>query len=769
MTASANTDAIRAAQRTARHLWVEGRVQGVGFRPFIYRLAHEHRLNGWVVNNGGRVEILVEGEPESLDAFVADLIDRAPPLARPIIAEGKREKAQALRRFEIRHSRSEGAPRIHVPPDQFACDDCLREMNDPEARRFRYPFINCTQCGPRYTIIRAMPYDRPNTTMQCFELCDDCVDEYGDPLDRRFHAQPLACPDCGPSLVYRDHQRPIRENAAALRSCVATLRAGGIVGIRGIGGYHLVCDATSEPAIRRLRVRKQRPDKPLAVMVPAAGKDGLDWVRRVARPNRQHALLLVDPMRPIVLVPSLPDSRLAPGIAPGLAEIGLMLPYSPLHHLLLGEFGRPVVATSGNISGEPVITEPAEAEQRLAGVADAFLHHDRPIQRPADDPVFREISGRMRPLRIGRGSAPLELELPLAVDVPMLATGAFLKNTVALAWENRVIISPHIGDLASPRGQAVFRQVAGDLQALYGVQAKRIACDGHPDFPNSRWARDSGLEVIPVPHHFAHASAAAAESDLHEERICFTWDGVGLGEDGTLWGGEALVGTPGQWQRFASLRPFRLPGGDKAVDEPWRTALSLCWTAGQSWPAGAELCEPLLRKAFARGVNSPPTSAAGRLFDAAAALLDVTHTASFEGQGPMQLETLAAGTLESEGLSLPMSVDDNGVWRSDWAPLLSILLDSRRSVEERARRFHASLALTIREQAIQARRRHGIATVSLTGGVFQNRVLTHLARILLTDAGFTVSLPARIPLNDAGISYGQIIEAAARLKDEKST
>jgi hydrogenase maturation protein HypF len=464
-------------------------------------------------------------------------------------------------------------------------------------------------------------------------------------------------------------------------------------------------------------------------------------------------------VRPIVLSVRQPHAALAAGVAPGLTQLGLMLPYSPLHHLLLQDFGAPLVATSGNLSGEPVLTEPEEAEQRLAHVADGFLHHDRPIVRPADDPVVRVVADVARPLRLGRGTAPLELELPLSVAVPTLAVGAYLKSTVALAWGQRAVVSPHIGELSSPRARAIFAQVAGDLQRLYGVRAERIAHDAHPDFPNTRWARASGLPTLAVWHHHAHAAALAAEYPSASATLCFTWDGVGLGEDGTLWGGEAFLGHPGRWQRVASFRPFRLPGGERAAREPWRTALALCWESGCAWPAGERRADPLLRQAFDARLNTPSTTAVGRLFDAAAALIGVRLDTSYEAEAPMRLEALC----ETAGaaLPLPLTQDEAGIWRSDWAPLVPALLDAARSPAARAQLLHASLAQALCDQARAVRERSGCTRVGLTGGVFQNRVLTERVDASLTRLGFEVLIPAQLPVNDAAISFGQLIEAAA--------
>lgn len=764
------TDGPVRRQRTAgvetRELHITGRVQGVGFRPFVRRLAEAHGLAGWVCNRAGAVAVLVQGEPAAVARFGTELTAKAPPLARPVLAGSRRSAARlegpGARSFVILPS-VEGDPReAVVAPDQFACDDCLAEIRDPVARRYRYPFINCTQCGPRYTIIERLPYDRANTAMAAFALCPECRREYEDPSDRRHHAQPLACLACGPRLTYREPAAaaPYPAGDAALAACLDAFKAGRIVAVKGIGGYHMMCDATSSAAVARLRLAKNRPHKPLAVMVAEAGDDRLAAARGLVALDGAAAAMLADPMRPIVLAAARPDAALAPEIAPGLREIGVMLPYSPLHHLLLADFGKPLVATSGNISGEPVLTDPVETEARLAGIADAFLHHDRPIRRPADDPVYRVIAARARPIRLGRGSAPLSLRLPVTLDRPCLAVGGQMKVTVALGWDDRAVVSPHIGDLGSPRGMAVFRQLVADLQGLYGVCAERVVCDVHPGYGSSRWARGSGLPLTTVLHHHAHASALAGEHGVREPMLVFAWDGVGLGSDGTLWGGEGLYGRPGAWRRVTSFRPFALPGGEKAGREPWRSALALCWEAGVAWPAGAMLADERLRHAWERRLNAPQTSAVGRLFDAAAALTGIAQTASFEGHGPMWLEAASGDGASPE--ELPLMRGDDGVWRSDWAPLLPILLDRGLTAGERGGIFHASLAAALLAQARRVRAETGVVSVGLTGGVFQNRLLTETAIRLLAADGFLPLVAEAVPANDASLSFGQLVEAAAR-------
>ena len=752
--------AVNVGKVIARRIRLHGHVQGVGFRPFVYRLALQHGVVGHVQNQLGEVEVVAVGAVATLERFIADLVAEAPPLSSPSLTAVEDIDTPTVDRFSIIDSRCDAEAQIFVPPDYFMCDDCKRELEDPSDRRHAYPFINCTQCGPRYTLIEALPYDRPNTSMSGFPLCPDCESEYLDPADRRFHAEPMACAACGPHLVLERHgDAPIDDTDAALTAAVSLLRAGHIVAIKGIGGYHLVCDAHNEDAVERLRERKRRPHKPLAVMFPVAGDDGLDVARNYVHFSPVEEELVAGPIRPIVLAQRLPRCTLAANVAPGLEEIGVFLPYSPLHQLLLNALDGPVVATSGNISGEPVLTDNEEAFKRLRPVADAFLQHNRPIVRPADDPVYRRIAGKMRPIRIGRGCAPRELDLPWRQDVPLLAAGGHMKGTVALSWDQRVVVSPHIGEMDSPRSLDVFAQVAGDLQALYGVQAQRIVCDAHPGYTTHRWALQQGLPVEQVWHHEAHASAAAAELDRPGDWLMFAWDGVGLGRDGTLWGGEALLGRPGGWRRFASLRPFRLPGGDKAGREPWRSAAALHWECDMEWSLSPDT-DGVARVAWNRDINCPVTSAAGRLFDAAAAIVCEFPNASFEAQGPMMLEAMCSRVVQ--GMELPLDQGDDGVLRTNWEPLLGMLADGAREPARRAELFHASMAGAILAQARAAREQHAVAQIGLCGGVFQNRFLAEQTSALLDADGFDVYLPLLLPCNDAALSYGQAAEVAAR-------
>lgn len=740
----------------AREFILTGRVQGVGFRPFVFRLAHNCGLRGWVRNEAGQVRIHAEGAEVAIEQFARELIAEAPPLSRPEISSLTDKAVENRTDFQILESAIVPDADIHLPPDLNACADCIDELRDRDDRRYRYPFINCTQCGPRYTIITAFPYDRPNTTMATFELCPECRREYIDPADRRYHAEPVACPVCGPAVKWLRPQQTEARGEAALTACVDALSAGEIVAVKGIGGYHLMCDARNDTTVSRLRVRKKRPDKPLAVMFPQTGKDGLDAVRAQLELHDAEAACLRAPSRPIVLCRKSGGYALSPNLAPGLAELGAFLPYSPLHVLLLDGFGGPVVATSGNLSGEPVLTRAPEAEQRLARIADGFLHHNRPIARPADDPVKRLIAGRPAPIRHGRGSAPVEMALPAQLPRPLLATGGHMKNAIALGWNNRAVLSPHIGELDTPRSLDVFAQVIDDLQALYQVHPEVLVCDAHPHYAGTKWAMGQPLPVHKVYHHHAHASALAGEFADVETWMTFTWDGVGMGEDDTLWGGEAFIGSPGHWRRVASMVPFRPVGADRAGREPWRSASALCWQSGIDWmPSGVDA--ELARQAWQRNINTPTTSAVGRLFDAASCLIGGINVTSFEGQGPMMLEAMSG--YHGETMRLPLNADNSGVLRTDWAPLLPKLMDTTRPASDRASDFHATMAGVIVDQVNTVRQSDKFDAVGLTGGVFQNRILSELVTDALKAKGIAVYLPRQIPANDGGLAYGQIVEA----------
>jgi hydrogenase maturation protein HypF len=726
---------------TAERIILGGIVQGVGFRPFVYRLALRLGVMGWVRNDGtGQVEIIARAPADVLAEFRALLLTQAPPAARPALRHVSAAAFTGLS-FEIRPSTAKGVAAQGLPADLAPCAACLAELADPTNRRFGYVFTNCTQCGPRYSLIQTLPYDRANTTMRGFALCAACAAEYGAPADRRFHAEPIACPACGPVPRLGS-----QTGDGALNAALAALRAGQIVAVKGVGGYHLLCDAAHDGAVRALRARKHRPHKPLALLVPEAR------ISDYAETTPAALEVLRAPSRPILLLPKRAGATLSPAIAPHLGEIGVMLPDSPLHHVLAERFGAALVATSANRSGEPMVADDATAEAELTGIADAFLHHNRPIARPVDDSVLRIIDGAPRILRAGRGLCPLEVPLPQRLPYPVLALGGHMKNTIALGFGNLAVISPHLGELDHEPALQAFARMARELPALYGVTPEALIIDAHGGYGSSRWAAQQGLPVRRVWHHHAHAGALAGEYGL-EDALIFTWDGVGLGPDGALWGGEILAGRPGAWRVAARFRRFRLQGGDRVAQEPWRAAAALCWSAGLPPPEGL-VPDPLVKRAWDMGRNCHETSAVGRLFDGAAALLGLCPTASYDAQAPAELEALAngAGTV----IPLPLT-QQNGIWEADWAPLLPMLNDQTLPPATRAAMFHESLAALGAALAL----RLGARDVGLTGGVFQNRRLTHSMLARLRAAGISAHLGRQIPSNDASLSYGQLVEFGA--------
>lgn len=728
-------------------LYLGGVVQGVGFRPFVHRLAHELGLGGSVQNRSGQVVIELDGPGTELLAFKHRLLNEAPPLARPVLLSEKESPlSQASEDFLILPSQSDATPDIHLPPDTHLCADCERELFDPSNRRYRYPFINCTQCGPRYTLIEALPYDRERTSMAAFKLCTTCRSEYEDSSDRRFHAEPLACAECGPRLRWN-----ALSGESAFQAAIQALRSGQIIAVRGVGGYHLMCDARNAASVAQLRIRKHRPARPFAVLFSDT------QLSEYLLPSDAEINLLHSPNRPIVLITARAQHHLAPDIAPGMRRIGAMLPHSPLQALLLADFGSPLVCSSGNLSGDPICLEPAEAESRLAMIADGFLHHDRPILRPAEDSVWQCHADRASPIRLGRGDTPHEWRLPAKLTAPTLALGGEQKVCIALGWEDRVVMSPHIGDLEHPESMHWLNRVVNDLCRLYQISPTRIALDAHPQYHCRRWAEGRSLPMHEIWHHHAHASALAAEQPASENWLTFTWDGVGLGPDAQLWGGEALLGRPGNWQRVACLRPFRLPGGEAASRECWRSAAGVIWEAGKTCPPWHARIDQL-NMAWQKGVNSPSTTSIGRLFDAAAAMLGVCTMASYEGEAPMRLQALAESV--STGPVWPVIWGQHeGFWQLDWAPWLDLLQDDRLGVAERAWAMHDALARSAAE-LIEKLQLPPQTRIGACGGVFQNSLLVSRLQQALGDT--PLCTPHRQPANDAALALGQIMEMLAR-------
>jgi hydrogenase maturation protein HypF len=764
-----------AAMRQRLRIEVDGAVQGVGFRPFVYRLAREMSLDGWVANDTGGVVVEVEGTQESLKRFLSRLPAEKPLPASIRDTRVQRVAAEGYRGFRIDPSGRKGDKTVQVLPDLATCPTCLEEIRDPRNRRRGYPFTNCTQCGPRFSIIRSLPYDRPRTTMREFVLCAACRAEYEDPSNRRFHAQPNACRECGPQLALWDaHGEELTTGDDALRLARQGLRDGDILAVKGVGGFHLMVDAGSGTAVRRLREAKIRREKPLAVMV----RD-LAAARELCRVDGDAAALLASPEAPVVLLPRRHGAAVHESVAPNNPCLGIMLAYAPLHHLLLDDLEFPVVATSGNLSDEPICTDEHDAVRRLGGVADRFLVHDRPIARHVDDSVAWIVDGKPRLLRRARGWAPrpvvLDEELP-----PILAVGAHLKNAVALGVGRQVFVSQHIGDMATPEAVEAFECVIADFLELYDANPVAVAHDLHPDYVSTQWARENaaGARLVPVQHHHAHLAACLTENSFHASALGVTWDGTGYGLDGTVWGGEFLLGTPSSFRRVAHLLPFRLPGGEAAIREPRRTALALLWQmegCAQRWSeslppvasfSSTELA--LLARMLERRVNSPQTTSAGRLFDGVAALLGLTLRTTFDGQAAMALEFAADPSVRD---GYPVRLTENheqgpaGALLVDWRPVLEAVLEDRRrgaSVGIISARFHEALA----EASLLVARAVGERTVALTGGCFQNRLLLQRTADKLRDAGFEVLLHRQVPPNDGGIGLGQVAVAAARLRED---
>ncbi len=762
-----------------RYFSVEGVVQGVGFRPHVYRLARTCGLNGWVSNSAAGVEIEVEGPRVAINTFRHRLENELPPLASlSRVHESTARELHGYSSFEIHDSESSGPATARMLPDIATCDECLAEILDPDNRRYRYPFTNCTHCGPRFSILKALPYDRHNTTMAKFRMCSTCQAEYEDPGDRRFHAQPNACPECGPQLALSDARGEILAHRdQALLTAATAIRAGKIVALKGLGGFQLLVDARNAKAIARLRQRKNRPHKAFAVMFPS-----LSTLQMHCETSSKECALLSSPQAPIVLLRrharSSPGTPLAIELAPDNPLLGAMLPYTPLHHLLLRELGFAVVATSGNLAEEPMVIDEQEARQRLAGIADVFLIHDRPIARAVDDSVARIMADDITLLRRARGYAPGSIELAVP-GPPVLALGGHLKAVVALSHDDQVVVGPHIGDLDSTSARKAFTRAADDLLDIHGQPPIAIACDLHPDYYSTQLAKRYGPRVIPVQHHLAHILSCMAEHGLDGPVLGIAWDGSGYGEDGKLWGGEFILVDGTSIQRLAHLRPFRLPGGEHAIREPRRSALGLLYELyGEAWPAQPELTSlnsfsdrecTLMRTMLARNINSPETTSVGRLFDGVAALLDLGQTTSFEGQAAMALEfALGSDAPSVAGYALPVVEPENPTHEPlmlDWRPMLRALLkdiDHDTPTALLAARFHNGLVA-----AIVALARHAnIPRVVLSGGCFQNAYLTSQCVAQLREAGFTLFRQRRIPPNDGGLALGQAAWATRLLAEE---
>lgn len=718
------TSASKATERL--RITLRGAVQGVGFRPFVYRLATEMSLTGWVLNSSSGLVVEVEGPHDQLAVFEQRLETERPKASVVTARESAWIAAESSTSFEIHASDGDTGKSVNVLPDLATCEDCRDELFDPANRRFQYPFTNCTNCGPRYTIVVDIPYDRPNTTMREFVLCPDCQGEYENPLNRRFHAQPNACPVCGPKLD------------GTMADAAKALLRGEIVALKGIGGFQLLADARQPAAVARLRQRKHREEKPFALMMPS-----LAMAREYCEISPLEVELLESQAAPIVLLQPKPGTDIAGNVAHCSPYLGVMLPYSPLHYLLVKECPFPLIATSGNRSDEPIAIANEEAASRLKDIADHFLMHNRPIVRACDDSVVRLTRGRAGILRRARGYAPLGIRVGRELS-PVLAVGGHLKNTVAIAVGHDVFLSQHIGDLETIEARQAFEKAIEDLCRLYSFKPEAVVCDLHPDYASTEWAERSGLPVVRVQHHQAHVASCAAENNVEGAYLGASWDGTGYGLDGGIWGGEFFRVEGKNFERIAHLRPFGLPGGEAAVREGWRSAASLMFEV-----FGPEAADSRVRPLLERGVSVVRTTSVGRLFDAVASITGIAQQNRFEGQAAMQLENEIGADRTEEAYPLKSG---------DWKPLISgVVTDTRAGVpvSRIAGRFHNALVQWVLEVAEAA----GEKQIVLSGGVFQNRYLTERTAAVLEARGFVVHTHQRVPPNDGGIALGQAVTA----------
>ncbi|HUW01395.1 MAG TPA: carbamoyltransferase HypF [Acidimicrobiales bacterium] len=747
---------------------VSGVVQGVGFRPFVYRLATEARLDGVVGNDSTRVFIEVTGLNARIEEFAQRLVDEAPPLAHIETVTRTAIPVRSGAGFRIADSTAVDGERTLIPPDTGVCHDCLRELADPADRRHRHPFITCTNCGPRFTIIRDLPYDRPATTMAGFEMCDACAHEYADPSDRRYHAQPIACPNCGPVLEFRDDRIDATERVVdPIEAAAAALRSGDIVAIKGLGGFHLACDAADDEVVRRLRERKHRPDKPFALMVA-----DLTAAAGLAEIGPVEADQLVSPGRPIVLLRSREgaSTAISDAIAPGSPLLGLMLPSTPVHHLLFASGAPALVMTSGNLSGEPLAYRDADASARLGDICDAWLTHDRPIHVPCDDSVVRIVGDELLPIRRARGFAPLPVPVA-AIDRSVLAVGGELKNAFCLASPRHAWMSQHLGDMENLATLDSFERGVEQFGHIYDIAPEVVAVDLHPGYRTSRWAKTNHAgRVVEVQHHHAHIASVMAEHgcDPDEPVIGFAFDGTGYGDDGAIWGGEVLLADAHGYERIAHLAPIDLPGGDAAIGNPCRVALAHLAAAGVEWSddlAPVRALTPselvVLRRQLDQKIVCVPTTSMGRLFDAVASLLGLRHRISYEAQAAIELEVAADVAIHLTG-RYRFGVD--GPLMTPGPVLRAIVADLRANVPigEIARAFHEAVAEVVVSTAERLRDERGDHAVALSGGVFQNALLTVMCTSRLSDAGFVVLTHHLVPPNDGGLALGQAFVAGHR-------
>jgi hydrogenase maturation protein HypF len=756
---------------------ISGAVQGVGFRPFVYRLANELKLAGWVGNCTTGVLVELEGRQDSLDRFGLRLLSEKPPRSSIQDVESISLETTGKVGFEIRNSNDVGDKTTTVLPDLATCSECIGEILDPRNRRYLYPFTNCVNCGPRFSIIETLPYDRARTSMKRFTMCPECLSEFEDPGNRRFHAQPNGCPSCGPRIELRDAagKHTVRDNAALLLTSDA-VRDGKIAAVKGLGGFHLIVDAKNDKAVQRLRKRKKREEKPLALMYPS-----LERIKADCEVSDIEESLLTSPEAPIVLVARRKYcSPIASSVAPGNPFLGVMLPYTPLHHLLLNQLRSPVVATSGNLSGEPICADENEAIELMNGIADLFLIHDRPILRPIEDSIVRIVSDRPMLLRRARGYSSIPLRLGHEMH-DLLATGAHMKSTVAVSAGRDAMVSQYIADLDTVRARAAFEQTIGAYSELLDFTPEAAACDLHPDYFSTGYAQELKVPVHRIQHHFAHVVSCMADNEIEGGALGVAWDGSGFGVDGTIWGGEFLCTMGDSFERAAHFRTFQLPGGDIAVREPRRAALGMLYEIfGDSLFAMSDLAplktfsadeQRILMQVLKRKLNAPVTSSAGRIFDAVASLLDVRHYTKFAGQAAMELEFALDGVITND--TYPLNVDKDTreghlfTMVVDWESMILGILDDLNTGTPVAR-ISAKFHNTLIEAIVKVGNLIGEKRIALTGGCFQNKYLTERAVNRLRDEGFEPFWHRRIPPNDGGIALGQLVAAGRLIRKEKT-
>ncbi len=732
---------------------IQGTVQGVGFRPFVYRLAHELNIKGWIINSSAGVEIEAEGDESNVENFLVLLKNEKP--VNSIINDFKyvNSDIKNFTKFEIKESNNTSIKTALILPDLATCPDCLNEIFNPKERRYLYPFTNCTNCGPRFSIIESIPYDRANTTMKEFGMCEDCRREYENPMDRRFHAEPIACPKCGPQIKLYNANKEIIAGNEVIKKAAELILDGKIIALKGLGGYQLIIDARNNRAVKRLRERKHREEKPFAMMFPS-----LEMIKKYCEVSKEEEKLLLSVQSPIVLLKKKENSLIAEDISKGNNYYGVMLPYTPLHHILMKELNTPIVATSGNISDEPICITNEEAFEKLNGIADYFLVHNRKIVRQVDDSVVRVIKNKPFMIRRARGYAPYPVILN--EDVPQaIAVGGQLKNTVSISNGKNVFISQHIGDLDSKEAYSAFKKIISDFKNLYDINPEYIISDLHPDYVSTKFAQDTGLKLVQVQHHYAHILSCIAENNIEGEVLGISWDGTGYGTDGNIWGGEFLKINEDKFERFAHFDYFPLPGGEKAIKEVWRIGASLLYAATKDKKLVKtyykDFDTDVILNLIDKKINSPLCSSVGRLFDGIASLINLKQNTSFEGQAAMDLENILSGTLTDDRYKFEIIKAGENNYIVDWRKVvLDIINDFTKNISKQniSAKFHSALTDII----IEISKISGIKQIALSGGCFQNKNLIEKTIDRLSEEGFKVYWQSEIPTNDGGISLGQM-------------